>query len=852
MASSIETLIQRGYGYVLAVQVEGIPHLFVERVPQRVDADAAPTVPSGYTGVSAALLVRDGDKLTQEVDREAGVARGSAWDMTLSWDVLEDDGLLADYFARPGTRTRLGSDVDGSDTSITLEDASAWGTSGSAWLGREYVTWSGKTVNTLTGVTRGGAGGWAMEYLTTDPSTYAELTDRPVVWRGRHVLVYLHVVSPEGRILDDTWLTGDYGRPLWRGYVSDVPRPGTEGMGLRCLPLVRLLDQEFGTDNAGDILAMAADDLPSYTFLDDGQPSFFTYPIVVTKDSYLTFTVTYSGTGSGTTTLQAPSDPSPTGDYRVMTIGEWLMEMRNDLVTQAGSIAWISSVKLTSMRVEDGFAIVEVQFIAAGGYAADSGFVTYPGQATYWWGPKGALPKMETGFGTAEARFELSRALFLDMDATGWWLPVRKTEGTGLSDVVWPTTGYGLCDVGDRREIVAWDEADDTHPNYVLLRLSRRRVGGTPKATLIAGGTVKVLSGAYDTLGRAMRTVMESSGTGLRGSYDTLALGGGYGLPDDWLADGLLTPAPQLPQEMHLFATGRTSLARLAGGALVLAGRCLVQRYDADAGEVVLTVVDVDPSETYQATELGASDVELVGVTAPEVQDAPNQVQVTTGFLGEGTPVLVRSVPRVQAEGPRSLDLSVPIDGVATIVGLATAVIMRGDGQAVVDIPVAPWVSLQVGDPVDLTLAHPLSYDWSSGSRSAASLVGRVVGESLDLYTGRRRVQVLLAGQLAARLLLCPTATVASPSGSQFDVAAADVQWFKAGETITLYNEGLESTELATRVIDTVAGTTITCTSALPAFVAAGTRVTFPALASASASQSGSFMYASSTKAWRT
>jgi hypothetical protein len=79
------------------------------------------------------------------------------------------------------------SGVSASDTSLTLADASIFPTTGSGTIAAEKFSWSGKSVNTLTGLTRGIAGTTAVTHSSgrvviasalsgtvyADPSTHA-------------------------------------------------------------------------------------------------------------------------------------------------------------------------------------------------------------------------------------------------------------------------------------------------------------------------------------------------------------------------------------------------------------------------------------------------------------------------------------------------------------------------------------------------------------------------------------------------------------------------------------------------------------------------------------------------------
>jgi len=67
----------------------------------------------------------------------------------------------------PGATTTLNGAITDSDTTITLTDASSFSSSGSVRIGNEIITYSGKSVNDLTGCTRGTNGTTAVAHADT-------------------------------------------------------------------------------------------------------------------------------------------------------------------------------------------------------------------------------------------------------------------------------------------------------------------------------------------------------------------------------------------------------------------------------------------------------------------------------------------------------------------------------------------------------------------------------------------------------------------------------------------------------------------------------------------------------------
>tara|TARA_Y100000593_G_scaffold58615_1_gene108920 strand:- start:216 stop:740 length:525 start_codon:yes stop_codon:yes gene_type:complete len=151
---------------------------------------------------------------------------------------------------------------------------------------------------------------------------------------------------------------------------------------------------------------------------------------------------------------------------------------------------------------------------------------------------------------------------------------------------------------------------------------------------------------------------------------------------------------------------------------------------------------------------------------------------------------------------------------------------------------VAPWVEVQPGDPVNLTIAHPMVYDWTSSTRAPSQIGARCIGWAADLVSGMQRITLLLSGAAVGIGYLSPSVSVVNKdSATQVTIAAADAQWFTADDYCRIYNPGKEqgpkggaSPEATDIQIDSVsaASARIIFKTSLPSWVAAGTIITYP------------------------
>lgn len=821
-----------GYTLKYALTIEGIPYVFVEDDAVTAADGSAVGVPSGYLGTVPALTITD-ERISNEIDRKEGVGRGGALDVLLSYDGMDDASVLASLFGRPSATALVTNDVGGSDILILADDTSAFPSSGAFYIGREYVTYTGKTATSFSGCTRGVAG-YPYEYRTTEIDDYRRMTDVPQQWRGRFVSLWGHYAAPDGRLLESTWAPSSPTASvlIWRGFIDEPPQPAAHGMALRCLPLERLGSRDLGSEFAGEIVPIRGED---------------EYVVYATTEGTVKITVTYSGTTSGTKTVTL----SPTSSDGVVALGTWTGSLAYAAVTALAAEAWLGAV---GIGLTPSGESVSISCQPASGYTLDDVKVYFPNRAALYFLRYDQQSPVFSFDGLVGPVFPVTGRF-----TAGAWLPVKQTEGEGLADLSIPSSGIGVVEPKDGKpEIIRWDSSSGSAVNgVVMVRVSERTIGesGDAERDLSLGGTFKVASGVYDTVGQALLTLLESSGTGLRGTFDTLGLGQGLGVPEDWIdtASMQYLESPIPAQDIPLLAEGTASLAELVGGWLAIAGKCLVQRIPQTGFESELAVVDVNPYANPDALTLTSTDVTMDGVAPLKLAEPPNIIKAKTkGVVDDGFEFSVLSRSQIQREGAREWSLNVPGAKRVTIAQAATRLFALGMGQMAAEIPVPVWVSPALGDMVVLNLSHPAIYDWENGSRAPASVSARVVGIEASLSTGEKRLKVLMGGLAPAGVLLPPSATVqAVPSTTEVTVLTNEGEWFRDGDVVTLYNIGLEGTEQTTATIATAASDGLTFSAALPAWVAAGTIVTWPPYSSATARQADSFMFYRADKEWR-
>ena len=884
---SWQGLVRAGYSWIHAVQIEGIPHIFCEALPPRVDSTSAPALPTGYTSAVACLMVGEGDSVAIEVDRRSGVASGAAYDVALTWQGLEDSALTSALFSLPGQSMMLDEDVGTGTGAVLVTDTTGW-TAANAWIGTERVALSVVDGTHINLTSRGLAGSIPGKYQRQSP-TMRHLTDKPVTWRGRHVTIWRHLVSPAGRVLDGQWCDAGaaHCRILWRGYIDAPPRATGASMVLRCLPLIRKAAQPVGHDVAA--VCYEAGPEPDYA-----PEALKGLPVYAAPGSVLfTWVWVSSATVSGMCAIKASH---PDG---VFTLGQIAHACMVDAYSSSVTDPIWSTVDASS--VSDALNVSASVLwpalagpVAAGGFAGwphiSLKFMTYdtaldvslstilvPPSAPYFLQPGAYKPVYNPSSGGGgyvindaffEWRIPVRMPSVHPATMPGFWLPVVQTEGQEWADVQFPASGYGLIEADDGQAVVQWDAKIDGTlanvdvPSLALLRVSVVHVVST-YIQWIHGAEIGYITGKSGTVADVLLTLLESSGAGNRGSHDTLGLGQGAGVDDSLIDENSLTAAGLDGHTMHLFSSGSTSIADLLGGHLALRGLCLVQRMthpDVQApgagasGDCNISAVPVDAGVAgAAAVTISIAEAVLEAVDAPEPAETPNAISVETQteLMADPVSVTINDVPRIQVEGARSASYKAPGMSIDEARQLSVAIMRRGNGESILTVQVGPWVEVQPGDLINLTMAHPVTYDWKTGARAPASVGARCLGWSADMYSGTQTLTLLLAGNMIAPGPLCPSIGITSvDSGTTvtadnlFDVAHR----LAVGDVVLLHIPGdeqaattpksAEATIQALAAIGDANPRLITFDAALPAWVDTSTVITYPALASCTAVQS--------------
>ena len=872
MATSFNTALGRGYSVVYCLQVEGIPWLFTEYIPHEVIADEKPAEPTYYAssyggGVCAGLII-DGQKVSEEIDREKGVSRARALDMTLAYQPLSGAGILDDLFARPTLYSNLNADVDTTDTSFAATSVGGGWSAGAMYIGNEYLH-SGSVAysdpnTTFSSITRGHWGD-KYDHKKTGFTGSQWVTNRPHFWRGRMVTLWECLVDPEGRAVFTEWMAGDYCRQAFKGYIDTNPLPGNAGFKITAQSMTRRLTKGMGysgmwtqatslTQNQQEAFPNSAD----YQMVGDKK-------VWVNPQLYDpgTMSLSFDLAFSDGDTFTGEVDTSGVADHpgRYKSIHAWCLHMAEALASAASEVENGTSVPAKMAII--GFDVVD-----------DSGGVTIK-QASTCHVPNGAgAPYFLTPGQTAEGKkasqigggvlFDGGFCLEKQMD---WqnkdvkpWLVLVLVEAETYQDYSLPASGLAICtDYENNQELISF--SGGTHAGktdleeYYALHVDGRGLNDEI-AQLNALKQFKLVTGSVGTLATSILKFLESSGTGERGTLDTLGYGMGYAIDDGHIDLSGIQTMYFADREVVAVDEGRQSFEDVLGGWITLNGSCLCMTRNSSGvlqisprKHEVLAFSSKDPA----VITITAADVLLDGLSPLEVVEAPNEVRIQTkSEINDKAPdIIARSIPEMIREGITSWSVRAPSMQKSDAYIAAQRIIALGAGQYAMTLTLGPWVNIQAGDPCILELSgHLGTFDFSAGTLGTSSLSARCVGVSRDLVTMKQEVRFLLYGKTLPGTVYSPATTVTAHSGSTITLDTGEGGWFVADDPIRLYNPGKEALgtpEVADMTVQSVSGDVVTLTASAPAWVVNDTtRATYPRLSIATDVQDTFFHFAAS------
>lgn len=736
--------LRYGWQHVYWLTIEGIGPVWCERALSK-------TLPGSHTAESATLVVDGSAQIGAEIDRDTGIGAG----FPLSFRLLDSSALSA-LMQRPSAQTYLTADLTSAATTINVSDTTDFAASGTVYVGKERVTYTGKGATTLTGCTRGTAG---YAYPHQDRGGAALVTDTPRYWRGRHVTLYAQPIDTAGYAPGTAWT--DDSAVIWRGYMADEPQRVDDGWSFGALPLDRLLARPL----VGDLSGVVTDMEPRFQVTADAViVELWRYTTAPAETYYQISLSPFADAGFayGDWIGVSEANAAIKAAWATEVAAQGLTWLGDMLIMQAGAPYskpkgtinkgdWVPLIEVKQSADTDGLKIQTLWFGAFAEIKASWGAGGTPGDVT-----------VNLGFNYSWTPYDVNTA----QQFAGFALP-RCTVSFDQGD---PGTipATGALRIG--QDVWTYQARLQTPSAAVVQFAGLQPVGATDNATITVGATAHVVIRDSGDLADVCRRMLHSSGeSGLRSStYDTLPGIVGYGIPDGMTDD---TAIGNVLSEGWLDALtleptlAGKSLADVLGGTLALSQRALVVTDDGSGGDAALTAVQTAAAAGGYDVEIADADV----VTYPDVEievskpSAPNMITTLLEVDGQ-TIHTIREVDaaRVPAEGVVGLEYRVPSsDRVAMLPAAAGWMLSRivGDSQAsVVQVAVAPWVVCRPGSVAQLSVTHPRLWDWSTGTQGYTGRA-RCIGRTVSLDDGIQTLTLLLDG-LATGTAVCPAAPV--------------------------------------------------------------------------------------------
>ena len=754
---SVWSPMQYGWGVVYWLTIEGVPVVFIERATTLA-------LPSGYAQ-DASLVIDRSSEVGQQVDRETGL--GAGFPLTVQ---LLDTTTVRAWLRRWTNQAQLAADVAWNDATITVDDNTSWPASGAFWIGQERVTYTGKAAGParFTGCTRGTAGSLASQHYAG--TLGALLTDLPRWWRGRQVRLFASPVTPSGTMTGATLV--DEADEIWRGVIDQGPDRVGGLWEIQAQALDRRIDLPLAARITGKVIDQQA-----------------RYPV---QPSYVVAVRIAGWNGAG--------PPVKLWDFEVL-LEPFASYSSGALLTAAEQIdairaAWVAALPLAPNLVSGLFdaatylaEIVATHNGVSWGWSVSLQAGAVPvngsiGNRVSWnYGAPGPLYLEHQWWGVVANQKHALQWRSAGDQVKGAFVPgapmVPPASGVAVEldapIAALPTWGKLLV---DGAEVVFTSSAQAGN-----LAFFAGFYGNASKAVntapLVPGATVEVVVTVAGDSDDVMRRLLSSSGTGQRGTYDTLDWGQGYGL-DGSTADtsavnnasfDALVAGPMVAVPVDVSLAGRT-FAEVFGGLLALSQRGVVVRGDdlLGARRQRLALVSTEPGGGAWETLITDEHVLTTRgepVVAVRKRDVPNTVKITAPQDSDDPDVFtVADWSAIVGQGVVDVDYSLPTSSKLVAEQVAQWALARfapAQTEQLIEVRLVPWLDLDVGDCVRLELTHHAIWTWSSGTPGYTG-TGRVLGVKRDLAGAAVTAAILIDGT-TRKLALCPSMEVTAWTG---------------------------------------------------------------------------------------
>lgn len=871
------------------VKIQGLPYIFISGETP-IAQDGTPwAAPTGYTLKPNTFDAEDVQDIGCSISRIDGSAspgsmlirliedRGYTLGGLFAWD--KTDGNIANLEADFPYETGAGP------WTLTVDDTATFPSSGTLYLGRETMTYSGKTSTTFTVNARTqfdpvGYGDTVYRHNSNLPSAPRIVADHPRVFIGRYVQVFAHWVHADGYALD-TGFDGANSFECFRGIIRELPRPGEDwhSVEFEIEAIDAILRTEVGTESRQGRLYSYKNPLATDLIPEAALPPDFIYMVTAATER-IEVQVEQSGslvvdaTGEDAYSIHGAFTVPPTAKAYT----QWQLQYQFDLQLNAVTTATSGDLLICAGALADSWYIKIVNYSSTDSFTVT---IYCDGVNSFFpmWGMTGTY--QATILPNTNQNVLTGTKIASVIPAAATTIPFFYEADSDLLTSMDPASpGYAVIGKDEESEIVSYESiasvSDETIAGlYQLEGVSRGLMGTTARAHVLTledakseneGAEIRFGIGVInDAFLESLLKLAISTGDGDHGTYDTFAVGTGAPQPpghfdvDSFLASSAtLTPTERT---VSYFLSKPEALSAIAKDWLTPTGRFIFPRVDASGAytigigrnkppipsQSVATLTTSAMHWSNPATYQRGRDTIVTGVTVYPVWD----------FAEESSNEDVRvSVINKDAEAEFGLRnvIEWKLRGYQVSPGQALELTKNwaaqlaerhGRGRVVLEITTdrSAWF-INVGDTVALTVP---SIPTPDGGRGLSTRYG-VVENIVKIYSGAEpgailRVVVESSNYADAYRPYAPSAKVISKSGSDITLAAneysesgADVDYFAVGDEVVIHNEGDYST-FERKTIQAIAGNVVTLDSALSLTVGSYTAMDYDTYILVQASQ---------------
>ena len=785
--ADIAGALRYGFSLYHAVKIEGIPYLFMERTPEGT------VTATGYT-VDPCLMIDESAKIGNKIDERNGIGR--AFDLTIG---LERSAVTETLFKKPTYIARLASDLAHNETStMTVNSTTGFASSGAVYIGNERIEYASKTGTEFKTLTRGtpGSSDWKGQTFSTDSQIATWITDNPLFWRGRKVILYAVLVDPYGRIV-----TSAVTNEVWRGYVAREPRPYPGGWSLACTPLDRRLDVKICASFSGKaflkpfpeprvkvdpdmriVLGTAGyNNSVAWDFANAPNPPVDWQPFTALSASEkypLSYLKAYLGlkwmekvTTDGVTTYWDASPPKffPGGPYvdvdgvKGSTSGTPWQDWEASQMHVRCKVQHVNQpIHLTSIFWEDA-PVGQEKWIGF----SDHNFKTNTPDVK------------ETNQGKTSIAHGVN-----DTDFHWMPLPIMFFAGSNLDlltitldeedPAVVPSAGYVILEGNDQRVIIEYKNKTVSGAEISVETVNlNANISSVLQLLQDSESSQNAISCRFCFLDSGqvvdtMRRLLYSSGRGNNddGTFDTLPAGSGYDIAEIEDNFGKELDGGWSDLSADFLLDEGVSFAQLYGQLMAVSQRALVTRNEGTGMKLSVVSTSVINTGAYSFTLKDEHILAGQGggsVKAQRPIDSENRIEAKlTRYEQDMGKIIVNDLVSQRADGLRNRSLDV--DGFTkeeiqgALIGWSRSLFNARDGRLIYEVKCVPWVECQTGDVIRIESSHFNFWNRGTGKRGYTG-TARVMGRTIDLKTGTVVLHVAIAGAISTSSL-APSALV--------------------------------------------------------------------------------------------